>query len=60
MSSQKHIGVDAYYTRAQVQDDVIALRYVPFELQVDDFFTKAQTRAHHRFLLSKLSFRDPP
>jgi hypothetical protein len=28
----KHIGVDAYYTRAQVQDDVIALRYVPSEL----------------------------
>jgi len=40
----KHIGVDAYYTRAQVQDDVIALRYVPSELQVADFFTKSQTR----------------
>jgi len=28
----KHIGVDSYYTRAQVQDDVIDLRYVPSEL----------------------------
>jgi hypothetical protein len=28
----KHIGVDTYYTRAQVQDDVIVLRYVPSEL----------------------------
>jgi hypothetical protein len=44
----KHIGVDAYYTRAQVQDDVIAVRYV------------VQTRAQHRFFLSKLSFRDSP
>ena len=41
----KHIGVDSYYTRAQVQDDVIDLRYVPSELQLADFFTKAQTRA---------------
>ena len=56
----KHIGVDASYTRAQVQDDVITLRYVPSELQLADFFTKAQTRAQHRFFLSKLSFRDPP
>jgi hypothetical protein len=56
----KHIGVDAYYTRAQVQDDVIVLRYVPSELQVADFFTKAQTRVQHRFFLSKLSVCDPP
>ncbi|XP_066362774.1 uncharacterized protein [Miscanthus floridulus] len=56
----KHIEVDAYYTRAQVQDDVIALRYVPSELQVANFFTTAQTRAQHRFFLSKLSFHDPP
>ena len=39
----KHIGVDAYYTRAQVQDDVIALHYVPSELQVTNFFTTVQT-----------------
>uniref|UniRef100_A0A0A9CUY6 Reverse transcriptase Ty1/copia-type domain-containing protein n=1 Tax=Arundo donax TaxID=35708 RepID=A0A0A9CUY6_ARUDO len=56
----KHIGVDASYTRAQVQVDVIALRYVPSELQLADFFTKAQTRAQHRFYLSKLSILDPP
>ena len=56
----KHIGVDAYYTRAQVQDDVIALRYVPSELQVADFFTKAQTRVQHRFFISKLSVCDSP
>jgi hypothetical protein len=28
----KHIGVDASYTRAQMQDAVITLRYVPWEL----------------------------
>ncbi|WVZ99340.1 hypothetical protein U9M48_044661 [Paspalum notatum var. saurae] len=44
----KHIGVDAYYTRAQVQDGVVTLRYVPSELQLADFFTKAQTRDQHR------------
>ena len=51
----KHIGVDASYTRAQVHDDVIALQYVPSELQLADFFTKAQTRVQHRFYLSKVS-----
>jgi hypothetical protein len=56
----KHVGVDAHFTRSQVQDDVVALQYVPSELQLADFFTKAQTRAHHQFYLSKLSVVDPP
>ena len=56
----KHIGVDASYVRAAVEDHVIALQYVPSELQLADFFTKAQTRAHHGFYLSKLSVADPP
>ncbi|WVZ97949.1 hypothetical protein U9M48_043445 [Paspalum notatum var. saurae] len=56
----KHIGVDAYYTRAQVQDGVVTLRYVPSELQLADFLTKAQTRDQHQFYLSKLSVFDPP
>jgi hypothetical protein len=56
----KHIGVDAFYTHANVQDQVIALHYVPSELQLADFFTKAQTRAQHSFFLFKLSVVDPP
>ena len=56
----KHIGVDAYYVRAAVQDHVVALQYVPSELQLADFFTKAQTRAQHGFYLPKLSVLDPP
>ena len=56
----KYIGVDVYYIRAQVQDGVIALRYVPSELQLADFFTKAQTRPQYRFYLSKLSVFDLP
>jgi hypothetical protein len=56
----KHTGVDAFYTRAQVQDEVVAVHYVPSDLQLADFFTKAQTRAQHDFLLSKLSVVDPP
>jgi hypothetical protein len=53
-------GVDAFYTRAQVQAQVIALQYVHSELQLADFFTNAQTRVQHDFLLSKLSVVDPP
>ena len=36
----KHIGVDASYMRSQVQEQVVALQYVPLELQLTDFFTK--------------------
>jgi hypothetical protein len=43
----KHVGVDAYYIRSQVQDGVIALQYVPLELQFTAFFMKAQTCAHY-------------
>jgi hypothetical protein len=56
----KHVGVDAYFTRSQVQDGVVVLQYVSSELQLVDFFTKAQTHAHHQFYLSKLSVIDPP
>lgn len=56
----KHVGVDAFYTRAQVQDGVVAPRYVPSEIQLADLFTKAQTVVRHRFYLSKLSVLDPP
>nr|CCI55363.1 PH01B035L11.8 [Phyllostachys edulis] len=37
----KHIGVDASFMRSCVHDQVIALQYVPSELQIADFFTKA-------------------
>jgi hypothetical protein len=43
----KHIGVDAHFTRSQVQDGVVALQYVPSKLQLTDFFTNAQTHVHH-------------
>jgi hypothetical protein len=56
----KHIDVDAHFTRSQIHDVVVALRYVPSELQLSDFFIKAQTHAHHQFYLSKLSIVDPP
>lgn len=56
----KHIGVDASFTRSHCQQSTIALHYVPSELQVADFFTKAQTREHHRLHLLKLNVIDPP
>lgn len=55
-----HIGVDASYMRAQVQDQVVALQYVPSEFYLVDFFTKAQTRAQQSCYLSKLHVIDPP
>ena len=56
----KHIGVDASFVRAAVQDQLLAFHYVPSELQLADFFTKTQTRAQHGFFLSKLSVVEPP
>jgi hypothetical protein len=56
----KHIGVDAFYVCHAVQEQVMTLHYVPSELKLADFFTKAQTRAQHGFFLSKLSVADPP
>jgi hypothetical protein len=49
-----------HFTRSQVYDSVVALQYVSSELQLTDFFTKAQTHAHHQFYLSKFSVVDPP
>jgi hypothetical protein len=37
----KHIGVDAHFTRSQFLDGVVALQYVPSELQLADFFMKS-------------------
>ncbi|WVZ87686.1 hypothetical protein U9M48_034287 [Paspalum notatum var. saurae] len=51
----KHIGVDAFFTRSHCHQKTIDLQYVPSELQLADFFTKAQTREHHRLHLIKLN-----
>jgi hypothetical protein len=51
----KHIGVDASFVRSHCQQSTIDLKYVSSELQVADFFTKAQTKEHHRFYLAKLN-----
>jgi hypothetical protein len=56
----KHIGDDAFFVRTAGQDQVMALQYVPSELQLPDFFMKAQTRAQYGFFLSKFSVVDPP
>jgi hypothetical protein len=47
----KHIGVDAFYTCANVQDQVIALHYVPSELVVSGFFLQ-----RHKLECSIVSF----
>ena len=56
----KHIGVDAFFTRSHCHQKTIALQYVPSELQLAYFFTKAQTREQHRLHLLKLNASDPP
>ena len=56
----KHIGVDAHFTRCSVRDRTVSLHYLSTEVQVVDFFTKAQTHDQHLFLLSKLKTFDPP
>jgi hypothetical protein len=56
----KHIGVDAFFTRSHCQQKTISLQYVPSELQLADFFTKAQTREQHRLHLIKLNASNPP
>lgn len=42
----KHIGIDASYTRSQVHDYATTLHHVPSDVQLEDIFMKAQTRAH--------------
>jgi hypothetical protein len=52
--------VDAFFTRSHCQQLTIHLEYVPSELQLADFFTKAQTKEHHKFHVLKLNVSDPP
>jgi len=56
----KHIGVDAFFTWSHCHQHTIDLQYVPSELQLADFFTKAQTREQHQLHLLKLNALDPP
>jgi hypothetical protein len=56
----KHIGVNVSFTRSHCHQKTINLQYVSSELQLTDFFTKAQTREHHRLHLLKLNVSDPP
>jgi hypothetical protein len=54
----KHIGVDACFVRSHCQQPTIDLQYTASELQLADFFTKAQTRAQHQFHILKLNVSD--
>jgi hypothetical protein len=56
----KHVGVDCFYVRSGIQDNIVSLQYVPLEIQLADVLTKAHTRDQHCFLLSKLNMVDPP
>jgi hypothetical protein len=45
----KHIGVDAHFTRSQVQDGVVALQYVPSELIISFTSPNSVLLIHHEF-----------
>jgi hypothetical protein len=32
----KHVGVDCFYVRSAIQDKIVALQYVPSEVQLAD------------------------
>jgi len=51
----KHIEIDCHLTRYHLKHGTIALPFVPFFLQIADFFTKAHSISHFRFLVGKLS-----
>jgi hypothetical protein len=51
----KHIGVDASSIRSHCQLFTVDLQYTPSELQLADFFTKAQTRDQHQLHVFKLN-----
>jgi hypothetical protein len=55
----KHVGVDASFVCTTVHDQILALQYVPSELQLVDFFMKTQTKTRHGLFLSKLIIFDP-
>jgi hypothetical protein len=56
----KHVEVDYFYVQSSIHDNILALQYVPLEIQLADLLTKVHTRAQHYFLLSKLNVVDPP
>jgi hypothetical protein len=51
----KHIEIDCHLTRHHLKHGTIALPFVPSSLQIADFFTKAHSISHFRFLVVKLS-----
>jgi hypothetical protein len=51
----KHIEIDCHLTRHHLKHGTIALPFVPSSLQIADFFTKAHSISHFRFLVGKLS-----
>jgi hypothetical protein len=54
----KHIGVDASFIRSHCQLFTVDLQHTPSELQLADFFSKAQTRDQHQFHVFKLNVAD--
>ena len=54
----KHIVVHASFIRSHCQQSTIDLQYTASELQLADFFTKAQTRDQHQFHILKLNMSE--
>lgn len=54
----KHIEIDCYFLREQINVGVVKTNYVRSEEQLVDIFTKALLRVQHYSLLSKLGMID--
>jgi len=51
----KHIEIDCHLARHHLKHGTIALPFVPFSLQIADFFTKTYSISRFCFLVGKLS-----
>jgi len=51
----KHIKIDCHLTHHHLKHGTIALPFVPYSLQIADFFTKMHSISCFCFLVSKLS-----
>ena len=51
----KHIEIECYFTCHQLKHDTITSPFVPYSLQILDFFFKSHSISHFPFLVGKLS-----
>ncbi|KAI3758794.1 hypothetical protein L6452_06366 [Arctium lappa] len=56
----KHIELDCYYVREQLQAGVISVNFTPTTSQLADVFTKSLSGPAHSSIIHKLGLTEPP